>query len=85
MSFEVKEILALPDKEKKRIADLIYESLESSDENSNIVNEPLPEWQQKILIERLKSIDDGTAKFLSREEFTKRVKEMMDEKRNRIS
>jgi putative addiction module component (TIGR02574 family) len=84
MSFEVKEILALPDKEKKRIADLIYESLQN-EVDSNIANEPLPEWQKEILDERIKSIDDGTAKFLSKEEFNKRVKEMMDEKRNRIS
>ncbi len=77
MSFEVKEILALPDKEKKRIADLIYESLESSDENSNIVNEPLPQWQQKILIERLDIIDKHPERLLSREEAKKRIQQLM--------
>ena len=76
MSFEVKEILALPDKEKKRIADLIYESLES-DENSNIINEPLPDWQQKILIERLDIIDKHPERLLSREEAKKRIHQLM--------
>ena len=76
MSFEVKEILALPDKEKKRIADLIYESLQN-EEDSNIINEPLPEWQQKILIERLDIIDKHPERLLSREEAKKRIQQLM--------
>ena len=76
MSFEVKEILALPDKEKKRIADLIYESLQNKDD-SNILNEPLPEWQQKILIERLDIIDKHPERLLSKEEAKKRIQQLM--------
>ncbi len=83
MSFEVKEILALPDKEKKRIADLIYESLASSDENSNIINEPLPEWQKNILDERITDLKEHPENFLSWEETKKELDSFYPELRNK--
>jgi len=82
MSFEVKEILALPPEEKKRIADLIYESLVSYN-NSNNANEPIQEWQKTILDERIADLKKYPESFLNWEETKIELDNFYEELRNK--
>ena len=46
-------------------------------------NGELPKWQKKILDERLKSIDDGTAKFYTLDEMNLKMKALLIKLKNK--
>jgi hypothetical protein len=69
MSFEVKEILALPIEKKKELAFALIESLENDEEILLTVE------QEKILAKRVKRFEEGKGTYINEDI----VNKMMDD------
>jgi putative addiction module component (TIGR02574 family) len=64
---KINELLKLPKEDKMELLHLLWDNLSKEQESIEV-----PEWHKKILDERVKEIESGTAVFVSWEEIKKR-------------